>query len=200
MLQLGLVVCRRRKQNSPSKGSWRRVPRDGGMANPLCGCLRDKIHEQFERAQHLIREIPAESLDWTPPIPEAWPIQRLLNHLLDCAAGFCAVLSAVYPEQLAHFQELKKLLGNKPLTLAETGRKLDVLQAHLDQGFQILDDRDLEKMIPTVFVEEGVSLLALLLGNLEHFINHKYQLLVYLKLMGCSLGTRDVYHFHDPRQ
>ena len=47
--------------------------------------------------------------------------------------------------------------------------------------------------IPTVFVPEGEALLTLLLGNLEHFINHKYQLFAYLKMLGVPLGSRDLY-------
>jgi len=37
------------------------------------------------------------------------------------------------------------------------------------------------------------ALLTLLLGNLEHFINHQYQLFAYLKMLGVPLGTRDLY-------
>ena len=40
---------------------------------------------------------------------------------------------------------------------------------------------------------EGEALLTLLLGNLEHFINHQYQLFAYLKMLGVPLGTRDLY-------
>jgi hypothetical protein len=39
-------------------------------------------------------------------------------------------------------------------------------------------------MVPSVFVPEGEQLATLLLGNLEHLINHKYQLFFYLKLLG----------------
>jgi hypothetical protein len=46
-------------------------------------------------------------------------------------------------------------------------------------------------MLPTVFATESV--MTLLLGNLEHLINHKYQLFVYLKLLGVSVGTGDIY-------
>jgi hypothetical protein len=41
-----------------------------------------------------------------------------------------------------------------------------------------------------VFVPQGEPLLTLLLGNLEHFINHKYQLFSYLKGKGSG-GQRD---------
>jgi hypothetical protein len=37
-----------------------------------------------------------------------------------------------------------------------------------------------------------------LLANLEHFINHKYQLFFYLKLLGVSVDTRDLYKLTQP--
>ena len=47
----------------------------------------------------------------------------------------------------------------------------------------------------TVFVPEGETLMTLLLGNLEHLLNHKYQVFLYLKLAGVAVGSRDVYRF-----
>jgi hypothetical protein len=49
--------------------------------------------------------------------------------------------------------------------------------------------------VATVFVERGEPLLTLLLGNLEHLINHKHQLFTYLKQMGVDVNTRDLYRF-----
>jgi hypothetical protein len=46
-----------------------------------------------------------------------------------------------------------------------------------------------------VFVPEGESLMTLLVGNLEHLINHKYQLFLYLKLLGLPVSSRDLYHW-----
>ena len=49
--------------------------------------------------------------------------------------------------------------------------------------------------VPTVFVLAGESILTLLLGNLEHLINHKHQLFTYLKLMGIGVDSGDLYQF-----
>ncbi|HEV3038281.1 MAG TPA: hypothetical protein VHA33_10940 [Candidatus Angelobacter sp.] len=35
--------------------------------------------------------------------------------------------------------------------------------------------------------------MTILLGNLEHLMNHKYQLFFYLKLLGIPAGTQDLY-------
>jgi len=49
-------------------------------------------------------------------------------------------------------------------------------------------------MLPTVFAA-AESLTTLLLGNLEHLINHKYQLFVYLKILGVPVATADLYRW-----
>jgi hypothetical protein len=47
--------------------------------------------------------------------------------------------------------------------------------------------------VPTIFVPEGETLATILLGNLEHLINHKHQLFFYLRVLGVSAGTQDLY-------
>jgi hypothetical protein len=49
-------------------------------------------------------------------------------------------------------------------------------------------------MLPTVFAA-AESLATLLLGNLEHLINHKYQLFVYLKILSVPVATADIYRW-----
>jgi len=59
----------------------------------------------------------------------------------------------------------------------------------------LLEDPDLSQKVPTVFVKQGESLLTLLLGNLEHLVNHKHQLFTYLKLMGVDVTSHNLYQF-----
>jgi hypothetical protein len=42
-------------------------------------------------------------------------------------------------------------------------------------------------------VPAGQTLLTLLLGNLEHLINHKHQLFELLKRSGLKVDTADLY-------
>jgi uncharacterized damage-inducible protein DinB len=149
----------------------------------LCDSLLAKIEEQIERTEHLIALIPADRLGWTPRYAGAWPVETLVGHLLDCLAGFCAVLAAVEPERLAHFQRLR----------SADAASLAVYRRHIEEGFALLADEDLGKSIPTLFVPGGETVLTLLLGNLEHLINHKHQLFTYLKEMGVEVGTADLY-------
>jgi hypothetical protein len=150
-----------------------------------------KIGEQIERTIHLIGLIP--DVHRTPPIPGAWTFGELLGHLLDCLAGVCAVLHAAHPDELTHFAELQKLPVNFACTAGEARERIELYRERIAEGFAVLGDGDLGRKLPTVFVAGGESILTLLLGNLEHLINHKHQLFMYLKLAGVSVGTPDLY-------
>jgi hypothetical protein len=162
---------------------------------PLVAAVLAKIHEQLELTRHLIRRLPDGRLDWTPPMPGACPLGLLVGHLLESVAGICAVLAAAEPEQLAHFDELRKLPVNHRCRPDEAIDRVRIYGAHIDQGFALLTDADLSRRLPTVFVEVGEPILTLLLGNLEHLINHKHQLFIYLKLMSVDVDSRDLYQF-----
>ncbi len=151
----------------------------------LCAALLDKIGEQIERTSHLIGLVPEERLDWSPR-PGDWTTRELIEHLLDCISGFCAVLVAAEPRRLAHFAKLR-----------EAPVSIEIFRAHIEEGFALLTDADLARRVPTVFVAEGESILTLLLGNLEHLINHKRQLFEYLKQMGVQVATPDLYRFRE---
>jgi DinB family protein len=161
----------------------------------LATALLAKIGEQIERTGHLIGRLPPDHTDWAPGIPGAWTAGVLVGHLLECLAGFCAVLAAAEPERLAHFAELRGLPVNHRCGADEARVRIAAYRAAIEEGFGLLDDGRLEARIPTLFVPEGEPVATLLLGNLEHLINHKYQLFVYLKLLGVDVGTADLYQF-----
>jgi hypothetical protein len=163
----------------------------------LCASLLLKIQEQIDRTVHLIHLLPVDQLNWKPPIPGAWSIELLLGHLLDCLAGFCAVLAAVEPLRLAYFSQLRSLPVNHPCPPGEAITRIALYQARIEEGFALLEDASLNKTVGTVFVERGETLLTLFLGNLEHLINHKHQLFMYLKQMGVDVTTRDLYLFRQ---
>jgi hypothetical protein len=152
--------------------------------NALCSALLDKVLEQIERTSHLIGLIPESQVEWAPG-PGAWSTAELCAHLLECMAGFCAVLVAAEPQRLAHFERLR---GHPAPGIA-------IYRSHIQEGFALLTDADLARQIPTVFVARGELLLTLLLGNLEHLINHKHQLFTHLRQMGVPVATPDLYEF-----
>ena len=161
----------------------------------LVAAIQAKFCEQLGRAGHLISRLTDDEMDWTAPAPGAWPTGVLIGHLLDRVAGICAVLAAAAPEQLAHFDQLRTLPVNHRCPPAEALNRLRLYGAHIEEGFALLTDTDLGRLLPTVFVPAGEPILTLLLGNLEHLINHKHQLFTYSKLMGVDVNTGDLYQF-----
>jgi hypothetical protein len=163
----------------------------------LCVSLLLKIQEQIDRTVHLIELLPVDRLKGNSGIPGEWPIEMLLGHVLDCLAGFCAVLAATEPERLANFSELRSLPVNHACPPDEAIHRIAIYSARIDEGFALLEDASLARLIPTAFVERGETVLTLFLGNLEHLINHKHQLFTHLKRMGVNVSTRDLYRFRE---
>ncbi|HEU4388585.1 MAG TPA: DinB family protein [Blastocatellia bacterium] len=162
------------------------------MTDPISLLLLDKVGEQVERLDHLLLKVPEDQLDWRPD-SKSFSVGELLGHLLECLAGFCAVLHKLHPERLAHFSRLRELPVNFRCPPDEARRRVQHYLEHIAEGFILIQPGELTRIIPTVFVKEGEAALTLLLGNLEHLINHKHQLFTYLKLMGISVSTSALY-------
>jgi hypothetical protein len=161
----------------------------------LRSCVLEKILEQIDRTEHLIGLLPPNSAEWTPEIPGSWPVGALLGHLLDAMAGFCAALYAASPNRLPQLRELRNVQVNHLCSASEALGRIALYRTAIEGGFSAITDADLGVAVPTVFVSQGEPLLTLLLGNLEHLLNHKYQLFMYLKLMGIDARTADLYCF-----
>jgi hypothetical protein len=162
---------------------------------PIAASLFDKIEEQIERTRRLVALLPEERIDWRPAVDGAWSAAELLGHLCECLSGFCAALYAAYPGRLPDFAGLRELPARERCSALEAAAGVSFYRDRICEGFTWVRDADLSRKLPTVFVPEGESLMTLLLGNLEHLINHKYQLFMYLKLIGVSVTSRDLYHF-----
>jgi DinB superfamily len=165
----------------------------------LVQSLEAKVLETVERTEHLVSLVPADRLSWRPDLPAGLPamndIGHLLGHLLDTLSGFCAVLHAAFPEELAELTELRSMKVNQFCEPSEVLEKTKVYEAAIRWGFQVCEDTALARRVKTVFVPEGETLMTLLLGNLEHLINHKYQLFFYLRLAGLPVSSRDLYRW-----
>jgi DinB superfamily len=160
--------------------------------NTLTALFLSKLEEQVDRAAHLLALIPEDKLEWQP-LPNSLRVCEVLGHFLECLAGFCATLYAINPERLAHFARLRDLPVNHCCGVEEARERMRDYATSIGEGFAILTDDDLARHVPTVFVPEGEAVMTILLTNLEHFINHKYQLFFYLKLLGVMVGTSDLY-------
>ncbi len=168
------------------------------MTHGLPALFLAKLNDQVERLEHLLDLIPPDKLAWRPPVSsQAFALNEVLGHLLECLAGVCATLYAVYPKDLAHFTHLRALPVNHPCAIEEARQRMGEYMRHIGEGFRLLSDQDLARHIPTVFAPGGEAVLTVLLGNLEHLINHKHQLFFYLKLLGVPVTTRDLYQWRE---
>jgi uncharacterized damage-inducible protein DinB len=166
---------------------------------PIVLSLQEKVAEAIERVEHLISRVPADRITWKATMPanvtQAKDLGHTLGHLLDCMAGFCAVFRKAFPAELADFDKLREMSLNGSWSPEEASKALRMIAECISRGFARCSDADLARKIPTVFVPGGEALLTLLLGNLEHLNNHKYQLFLYLKLAGVAVGSEDIYRF-----
>jgi hypothetical protein len=167
----------------------------------LVSSVAEKVMETIERTEHLVSLVPANMLEWRPELPakmpEASDLGHLLGHLLECMSGFCAVFYRAFPVELADFLELRAMAVGESCSPVEAQEKIKLCEAQIRRGFRCCEDKDLSMRIPTIFVPEGQTLLAVLLGNLEHLINHKYQLFLHLKLAGVNVGSQDIYKWRN---
>ncbi len=163
-----------------------------GDSSTIATLVLSKVEEQIERTEHLIALIPPDKPEWRPQ-PDSFRVCDLLGHLLECLAGFCATLYALNPKGLSHFARLRELRVNHCCGVEEAALRIAEYRDYIRQGLDVIPDEELTHRLPTVFVPEGEAALTLLLGNLEHLINHKYQLFSYLKLLGVQVETADLY-------
>ena len=164
--------------------------------NELTLSLFAKVQEQIDLLQKLVLLIPPDRLYWQPS-SAVFRICDLLGHLLETLSGFCAALYALHPERLSHFMRLRDLPVNHCCEIEEARTRIAEYETCIAEGAAVLNDADLSKVIPTVLSKNGEMLLTILLGNLEHLVNHKFQLYFYLKLLEVPISSHDLYRFRD---
>ena len=164
------------------------------MTTELVGSVFGKVNEQIDLLQKLVLFIPPERLHWQPT-QNTFRVCDLLGHLLEALAGFCAALYSIYPERLAHFLNLRGLPVNHCCGIQEAIERIHSYAACIAEGSTLLTDDDLSKIVPTVFTKNGEPMITILLGNLEHLVNHKFQLYFYLRLLEVPVSSSDLYQF-----
>ena len=175
---------------------------NSAVATQLTSLVLAKIEEQINCLYTIVARLPVEKVDWQPELPPSIPapprsVRTALGHLLDCLAGFVAVLYAANPDWLEFVNQIDRSMI-RPCGITEALERIHLFQRYIRDGFQPLTDNQLGCLLSTVFVPEGEAVLTLLLGNLEHLINHKHEIFTYAKLLGIPVTTRDLYAFRAP--
>ena len=157
-----------------------------------------KIHEQIERADHLMGLLPGARTDWIPALPGARSLGWLLANA-GLPGGFLRGFVCGAAGGTRAFLEVARRRNSCELRHRRGAGALAMYRDRIDEGFAVLVDEDLSRRLATVFVLEGEMVMTLLLGNLEHLTSHKYQLFVYVRMAGVEAGTRDLYQFRNQK-
>jgi len=162
--------------------------------NPLVHSLAERVDDQLDRLVHLAEIVPEGWQARVPPLPtETFPDHRtvgeLLVHLTEALDGLCGTLYNVDPTRFESLLELRQDGAR------EHSSRFRLYRVALAQAFESLEDEDLAVTVRSPFRADGETVLARVLVNLEHVVNHKHELFIALKLLGLNLGTADLYRF-----
>ena len=176
-------------------------PRLAAPARSITSILAAETNQNIEKTAQLISLLKPAQLSHQPPVPPGCvpviSLGHLLGHLLDCMAGFCAAFYGAFPKSLTSLQNLRKSQVNHFCEPAEALARIRIYRKEIARGFCVCTDNDLKRKLPTLFRPHGEPFLAILLANLEHLLNHKYQLFFYLRLLGTPVGTKDLYYLRQ---
>ena len=140
----------------------------------------------------LISLAPASKLDWKPGKGDYMNLGQLLHHLSTCPGAFVAAVNNAFPPSAA-FQKFiqEDLKNNKTPEVAgrEVSRGWDEAKAALTG----VSPADFQARIVAVPWGPPMPLWRTCLGMAEHWVNHKYQLFFYLKLLGRPVNTMTLY-------
>jgi len=169
--------------------------------NVLSMVLGEKLDEDLALIGELLALVPENSEDWRPDWPtangkEPFTLAQLAAHLVDAAAALGACLQRLRPDQLQHFDRFREDIAlAKNMTCSEAVLYVLECRQLLKKGFALVRDEQLQEAIPTYFRPEGEIWLSVLLSNWKHTNHHAYQLFLYLKLLGVSVSTKELYRF-----
>ena len=147
-----------------------------------------RIDEDFALVEEMLALVPAGSEGWRPAWPGDVPftVTELAAHLAESFGGICACFA-----KLLNLHKVE----TAGLSVGESREVMAAYRAQVREAFELMEDGDLVRAIPTYFVPEGEPFLAVLLTNWKHVNHHAHQLFIYLKLLGVPVGTRHLYRF-----
>lgn len=161
------------------------------------------LHADFRRAFktlsdttiHLMKKVPENTEDFKPPVGEFMTLGQLLYHLGDTQMFLRMILEGSFRELDKNFLEY---MGRHPsATRDEAIRRFE--EEH-EKVAALLDKMTEEEFLNAVHYfwtvnDEPLPFIAF--NIIEHGASHKYQLFIYLKLMGrpnmdtLALGGED---------
>ena len=140
----------------------------------------------------LISLAPASKLDWKPGPGNVMSLGQLLHHLSTCPGGLVMAVNNAFPpgDVFQKFiQEDLKITKTPEIAGRELSRGWDEVKAALAG----ISPTDFQGRMVSVPWGPPMPMWRTCLGMAEHWVNHKYQLFFYLKLMGQPVNTMTLY-------
>lgn len=140
----------------------------------------------------LISLAPPDKLNWNPAPGNYMTLGQLLHHLTTCPGGFVAAVNNAFPpaESFQKFVE-EDLRNTKTPEIA--GRELARGWEEARAALSGVSPADFQARMVTVPWGPPMPLWRTCLAMAEHWVNHKYQLFFYLKLLGQPVNTMTLY-------
>lgn len=154
--------------------------------------LMEFAESAHAQAAGLVRRVPEDSLGWRPvDTDQWWTVGQLLQHLPDAAGGLMnGLINGRWPED--HGEDFPAVAS-----VADAVARLEESRKLTRRLLAALSDQDLHsrKVVAPWDVESQVALplSTHLFGAVLHLVSHKTQLYMYLKLLGVSVNTGDLW-------
>lgn len=152
------------------------------------------VMDAYRPAKALIRVVPADKLDWRPK-PNFMSFGQLVCHMAGGTGGdlrclFKGEWPTTSPEQMAEMMKLENLPS---CGVEEALSKLENDKSVLREFLDGISEKDFtDKVVSTPWGMQG-KMERMSIAFLEHFVNHKMQLFIYLKLLGLPVDTGTLY-------
>ncbi len=140
----------------------------------------------------LISLAPAGKLDWKPAQGDYMSLGQLLHHLSTCPGGFVMAVNNAFPSSDAFQKFIQEDLKNSK-TPEVAGRELSRGWDEAKAALGAVSAAEFQARMVSVPWGPPMPLWRTCLGMAEHWVNHKYQLFLYLKLLGQPVNTMTLY-------
>lgn len=139
----------------------------------------------------LISMAPAGKLDWKPA-QDAMSLGQLLHHVSTCPGGLVMAANNAFPPSDAFQKFVQEDLKNTK-TPEIAGRELSRGWDEAKAALAGVSPGDFHGRMVNVPWGPAMPMWRTCLGMAEHWVNHKYQLFFYLKLLGQPVNTMTLY-------
>jgi hypothetical protein len=140
----------------------------------------------------LISLAPASKLDWKPGPGNIMSLGQLLHHLSTYPGGLVMAVNNAFPSSEA-FQKFNKEDLKNTKTPEIAGRELSRGWDEAKAALAGISPTDFQGRMVSVPWGPPMPMWRTCLGMAEHWLNHKYQLFFYLKLLGQPVNTMTLY-------